>query len=84
MRYLKDIPNKTYKISVYQWNGKYIVKFEAGGQYEQTYKVDETDLASADELDQLVDETFLGEVSARFEAMHSSFNASLRRHGILY
>ncbi|GAB2771316.1 hypothetical protein GCM10027275_12580 [Rhabdobacter roseus] len=84
MRYLKDIPNPTYKISVYQWNGKYIIKFEAGGRYEQTYKVDETDLTSADELDQLVDEPFLQEVTERFGAMHRSLTDSLRRHEILY
>ncbi|HEV7349650.1 hypothetical protein [Telluribacter sp.] len=84
MRYLHDIPHAHYKISLYQWNGKYIIKFEAGGMYEQTYKLDQTELSSPEEINQILDETFLAQISERFTAMHSDFGESLLRNGIVF
>ena len=43
MRYVGDIATTdSYKISLYTWNEKYIVKIEAG-PYEQMYKVNQLD-----------------------------------------
>jgi hypothetical protein len=84
MRYLRDIPNPVHKISLYQWNGKYILKFEAGGLYEQIYKLDETEVVSDEEIDKIVDSEFLKKVQERFGAMHSDFSASLRRNEIIF
>ncbi len=84
MRYLRDIPNANHKISLYQWNGKYIIKFEAGGQYEQIYKLDETEVVSDEEIDTLVDRLLLQQVQDRFRAMHDDFTSALRRSGIIF
>jgi hypothetical protein len=84
MRYLKDIPNKEYKISLYQWNGKYIVKFEAGGMYEQIYKIDETEFESLAELESVLDEKFVEALSERFRQMHTDTQGSMRRNGLLF
>ena len=84
MRYIKDIAHPAYKISVYQWNGKYIIKFEVGGVYEQTYKIDETDITNIEELDAIIDNDFVRSVSERFKQMHQDFTGSLRRHEILF
>lgn len=84
MRYLRDIPNPIHKISLYQWNGKYIIKFEAGGQYEQIYKLDETEVASDEEIDRIVDAEFIRQIQDRFRAMHQEFNASLLRNEIIF
>ena len=84
MRYIRDIPNPGYKISLYQWNGKYIIKFEAGGQYEQVYKLDQTEVVSDEELDRLVDTVFLKQVEDRFRSMHADFSESLRRNEIIF
>ncbi len=84
MRYLRDIPNPVHKISLYRWNGKYIIKFEAGGQYEQIYKLDETEVASDEEIDALVDKLLLQQVRDRFQAMHEDFTGALRRNGIIF
>ena len=84
MRYLRDIPSSNYKISLYQWNGKYIIKFEAGGQYEQIYKLDETEVVSDREIDALVDHLLLQQVGDRFRVMHDDFLAALRRSGIVF
>lgn len=84
MRYLRDIPNSAYKISLYQWNGKYILKFEAGGMYEQIYKLDETEVVSDTEIDAIVDEILLAQISERFQLMHRDFTASLRRNNVIF
>lgn len=84
MRYLRDIPHSVHKISLYQWNGKYIVKFEAGGMYEQIYKLDETEVASDEEIDKIVDDVFLQQVQERFKLMHRDFIASLLRNEIVF
>ncbi len=84
MRYLRDIPNPVHKISLYQWNGKYIIKFEAGGQYEQIYKLDETEVASESEIDAIVDHLLLNQVQERFKSMHADFTASLLRNGVIF
>lgn len=84
MRYIKDIPHDFYKISLYKWNEKYIIKFEAGGRYEQTYKVDETDIESDDDLDKIVDKELILAVRNRFDQMHADWDAALRRNEIIF
>lgn len=84
MRYIKDIPHDGYKISIYQWNGKFIIKFEAGGMYEQIYKIDQTDVTTVEEIELLVDQEMILSISERFAAMHGDLTASLRRHDMLF
>ncbi len=84
MRYIKDIVHPAYKISVYQWNGKYIIKIEAGGVYEQTYKIEETELVSEEDLDKIVDNEFVRKITERFRDMHQDFTGSLRRNEIIF
>ena len=68
MRFVQDIPHPQFKISVYAWNGKYIVKIEAG-PYEQTYKVSEMDISGIDSVHAMLDEPFLAGVVRRFGEM---------------
>lgn len=84
MRYLRDIPDPTYKISLYQWNGKYIIKFEAGGQYEQIFKLDQTEVMSDEEINRIIDDQFRDKIGERFQSMHRDFAASLRRNEIIF
>ena len=83
MRYIKDIPNPHYKIGLYQWNSKYIIKIESG-MYEQTYKIDDYEVASTDELEACIDQAFTDAIALRFDAMHADFNGTLRRHNVLF
>jgi len=84
MRYIKDIVHPAYKISVYHWNGKYIIKIEAGGVYEQIYKIDETEVLSVEDLDKIADSVFIQKVTDRFKDMHNDFTGSLKRHEIIF
>lgn len=81
MRYLHDIPNSQFKIGLYAWNNKYILKIEAG-LYEQTYKLDETDVLDPAELPKLLDLTFLEQVTRRFNEMARDWGDAVERQEI--
>ena len=83
MRYIKDIPNNTYKMGLFQWNGKYIIKIEAAGRFEQIYKLDETDFSGVEELEAVLDKEMLSDVSSNFESMHRAIQSSLERNDVL-
>jgi hypothetical protein len=72
MRVIGELPNKFCKISLFQWNEKYLVKFELG-LYEQTFKVDEYEVADVEELKSLISEEFIKKVMQRFDEMHSDW-----------
>ena len=78
MRVIGEVPHNHYKITLFNWNGKFIIKIESGW-LEQSYKVDEFDIME-NELHSLLDETFLASVADRFRAMHADFQATLERH----
>jgi hypothetical protein len=77
MRVVAEIPSEQFKITVYSWNGKYLVKFERGN-YEQTYKVSEMDLTGDDDIKKLIqDEAFLKIVADRFNEMSKTFREAI-------
>lgn len=79
MRVVAEIPGEAFKITIYSWNGKYLVKFERG-PYEQTYKVSEMDLTGDEDIKKLIeDETFLASVTQRFGEMSKSLREGLER-----
>ncbi|OEK05512.1 hypothetical protein [Roseivirga misakiensis] len=67
MRIVKEIEGKPCKITVFSWNGKYIIKLEKG-PFEQTFKVSEFDFME-DEIDDILNEEFLADAITRFSAM---------------
>lgn len=84
MRYVGDISSTdNYKIALYTWNGKYIIKIEAG-LYEQTYKVSEMDFLGdeADIRKLFSDEVFLKTIFGRFNQMHVDFQDAIERNDI--
>jgi hypothetical protein len=78
MRIVKEIPHSQLKITLFFWNGKYLIKLEAG-MYEQTYKVSEQDVMGDEEITKMLDEAFLLAVMDNFKAMHSAAKAALNR-----
>ncbi|WP_221392240.1 hypothetical protein [Dyadobacter sp. NIV53] len=83
MRYIKDIVNNKYKISIYQWNNKYIIKVE-NGMYEQTYKIEEYEVAKVEEIEKCIDDVFLVGVARTFESMEAGFMDSLSRNEVIF
>ena len=77
MRIIGEIPHSQCKITLYQWNNRYIIKLERG-YLEQTFKVDQFELSSEKELHKLVDENFLQQAVTRFESMEQSLSGALQ------
>jgi hypothetical protein len=76
MKFIKEIPNNFCRASLYAWNNKFIIKFEAG-MYEQTYKVNEFDVSGEDEIEEMMGDTFMEKVVSRFKAMAVDFELIL-------
>ncbi len=68
MRVIGDIPHELYKISLFDWNGKFIIKIESG-PYEQSFKIDQMDISES-EIPVLMDTEFMKGVTRRFHEMH--------------
>lgn len=83
MRYVKDIANAEFKIGVYQWNNKYIVKIESG-LFEQTYKIDDYEVQNIEELEACIDSIFISSVRDKFEGMQRDFFGSLKRNNVIF
>lgn len=77
MRIIGEIPHPDCRITLFHWNNRYIIKLEKD-YFEQTFKIDQFDLASEDDLRQIVNEEFVQEALMRFEAMHQSLQKPLQ------
>ncbi len=79
MRVVAEYPNVDFKITVFSWNGKYLLKIEKG-MFEQTYKISEMDVTGDEEVKKIVeDPAFVEEVKNRFKNMNISLNDALNR-----
>ena len=80
MRVIAELPHPDFKITLFNMNQKYIVKFEQG-QLEQSYKLSELDLTGggANEVFEMMDDEFLATVTERFKTMRSDFSAAYKR-----
>lgn len=80
MRIIAELPHPDCKISIFNMNQKYIVKFEQG-TLEQSYKLSELDLSGGgvNEIFQIIDEVFIATVVERFKAMRSDFAQAYNR-----
>jgi hypothetical protein len=74
MRVVGEIQHPFCKITLFNWNNKYIVKFERG-QIEQTYKVNELDLTGEEDIKEMLNEQFLDKVMKRFDDMDNDWDA---------
>jgi hypothetical protein len=69
MRVIDTITHPSCRISIFQMNNKYLVKFEIGS-YEQTYKFDQEDYNSLEELKAKINTEFVDKVIDIFRQMH--------------
>lgn len=78
MRVIGEIPHRDCKITLFHWNNRYLVKLERG-LFEQTFKVQEYDLISEDDLSKIVSETFVNEAIVRFQSMEASLHSAMEQ-----
>jgi hypothetical protein len=72
LRLVKEIPHEKYKIQVFLYNAKYMVKIELG-QFEQTYKIGELDVNSLDEVENMLTPELLSNALKRFVGMREDW-----------
>jgi hypothetical protein len=70
MRILAELPHPDCKITLFNMNQKYIVKFEQG-QLEQR--------GGVNEIFQILDEEFMTTVIERFKSMRTDFSSAYQR-----
>lgn len=76
MRMIGNMVHEKCNITFFHWNNRYIIKLEAG-PFEQTFKVQEFDLAGEEELKKIVNEEFIAQSIARFEGMSRSLGEAM-------
>jgi hypothetical protein len=79
MRIIGEIPHPDCRVTLFSWNNRYLIKLEKG-LLEQTFKVNQFDVISEDDLYELVNEAFIGEALAVFDTMEATWNRVLQRH----
>jgi hypothetical protein len=72
MRVVKEIPHHRFKITVFSWNNKYIIKIEEA-HLEQTFKIDEKEVNGMDEIEAMLTDDFLLKAMKRFVEMSKDF-----------
>jgi len=68
MRIARDFYREDIKISIFDFDLKYVIKFEFRG-LEQTFKVDKLEFKDTTELENKIDNKFLKVVRNRFDSM---------------
>ena len=76
MRIVGEIPHTDCKITLFNWNNRYLVKLEKG-YLEQTFKIDQFELASDGDLKRVVSDHFIQAALVRFTEMEESLKESL-------
>ncbi len=72
MKLISEIPHPQMRITVFLWNEKYLIKFEAG-PYEQSYKLDATFIENPADIEKAISDEFIEKVIQRFKDMNADF-----------
>lgn len=76
MRVIREFMHGDIRISVFNWNNKYLVKLERG-RMEQTFKVQEYDVPGEERLTGLIGDAFISKCLERFVAMEEDWKELL-------
>jgi len=78
VRVVADIPHPRYKIQVFLYNAKYLVKIELG-QFEQVYKIAEADVNGLEDVKRMVTEDLLKNTLDRFLTMRADWESAFKQ-----
>ena len=68
MRIINSFIKENIKVTVFDFDLKYVIKFEFGS-LEQTYKVDKLEFTDHLDLEKKIDQNFIKSVNKRFDRM---------------
>ncbi|MDR0803028.1 hypothetical protein [Fluviicola sp.] len=78
MRVIADIPHSRYKIQIFLYNAKYLVKIELG-QFEQIFKIAEADVnGGVEEVKRMVTDQLLHNSLERFLSMRTDWEEAFK------
>lgn len=77
MRVIADIPHPRYKIQIFLYNAKYLVKIELG-QFEQIFKIAESDVNGLEELKRMITDQLLRNSLERFLSMRTDWEEAFK------
>ena len=78
MRVIEEITHPACKITIFQWNGKYIVKFETAN-FEQSFKISEQDVMGVADVKKMLNNDFITRVYQRFLDMNKDVKEEFER-----
>lgn len=81
MRVISEIPHERYKIQIFNYNAKYLIKVELG-QFEQIFKIGETEVSGLKEVEAMVTEQLLSNCLTRFISMRSDWENAFQNRNI--
>ena len=77
MHFIKEIPHPNMRISLFEWNSKYILKFETP-QIEQSYKFSVLDVGGQKEIEELAtSSSFQTFVITTFQQMYAEMGKQI-------
>ena len=77
MHFIKEIPHPNMRISLFEWNSKYILKFETP-QLEQSYKFSVLDVGGQKEIEELANSSsFQTFVITTFQQMYAEMGKQI-------
>lgn len=69
MRIVKELSQSDIRITIFDWNEKYLIKYEFGS-IEQTYKISKWDVDSEEDLIiKILSDELFNEIKLRFDEM---------------
>jgi hypothetical protein len=69
MRIVKELSQSDIRITIFDWNEKYLIKYEFG-PIEQTYKISKWDVDSEEDLIiKILSDELFNEIKLRFDEM---------------
>lgn len=77
MRIVDEIEHPRFKIQIFNYNNKYIVKIELG-QFEQSFKIGEIDVMGLDDVKGMITNDFLSGCLKRFITMREDWEKSFK------
>lgn len=81
MRVISEIPHERYKIQIFNYNAKYLIKVELG-QFEQIFKIGETEVSGLKEVEAMVTQQLLSNCLTRFISMRSDWENAFENRNI--
>lgn len=78
MHFIKEIPSESMRISLFEWNSKYILKFETP-DLEQSFKFSVLDFNGQNEIEELASSSsFQNFVIQTFQHMYAEMASQLK------